>query len=215
MYAERTFVVRSRHREVDELTRKDAERGVRCQTCGGSNVTIRPLEKYHYRESGLTNVWLYGGGVLESLCADCRHKSIAVKKESQLLQIIAMGLLMRTGWLRGPELKYLRQMCELTQEAMAKRLDVRRATVADWEAGEVEKIDRARMLHLRMVLLGEFRGFIGNTSNRYMSETHAKELDAFARSFMTEFDQYFRRPRRVSVAVKNTNDDWEPCLEAA
>ena len=186
-----------------------------CQKCGGSNATVRPLVKYHYRESGLANVWLYGGGVLESTCTACRHKSIAVKKEPQLLQVIGMGLLMRASRLRGPELKYLRQTCELTQEDLAKRLEVRRATVADWEAGEVEKVDKARMLHLRMVLLGEFRQFIRDTANRFLSQSHLKELDDFAGSFMTEFDQYFRRPRRVSVAVKNTNDDWEPCLEVA
>ena len=193
----------------------EEEMKMTCQKCGESNVTVRTLEKYHYRESGLANVWLHGGGVLEYTCAACGHTHIAVKKEPQLLQVIAMGLLMRASRLRGPELKYLRQACELTQADLAKRLDVRRATVADWEAGDVENVDKARMLHLRMVLLGEFRQFVGDPANRLLSDAHIKELDDFAGSFMTAFERYFRRPRRVSVVVKNTNDDWEPCLEAA
>jgi DNA-binding XRE family transcriptional regulator len=187
----------------------------RCMQCGGSNVTVRPFEKkYHYLESGLRNVWLHGG-VIETSCADCRHRSVAIKKEPQLLQVIAMGLLMRTGSLRGPELKYLRQACELTQETLAERLDVRRPTISEWEAGDLEKVEKARMLHLRMVLLREFRGFVGDASNCHLSNAQVREVDSFARAFTTEFEQYFRPARKVSVTVRNTNDEWEPCLDAA
>ena len=68
-----------------------------------------------------------------------------------------MSLLMRPGRLRGPELRYLRHACDLTQEQLAHRLDVLRAAVIRWERGAAGRLDRARTLHLRMVLLKEFQ----------------------------------------------------------
>lgn len=187
----------------------------RCPDCGGADLTARSLEKYHYRESGLDNVWLHGGGVIEFTCGSCGRKSIAVHKESQLLQVIAMSLLMRPGRLRGPELRYLRHACDLTQEQLAHKLDVLRAAVIRWERGAVERLDRARVLHLRMVLLKEFQQALSEPENDHLEDWHRKQLAEFAGRFTEEFERVFTRRARVTVVVRNRDDAWEPPSAAA
>ena len=66
---------------------------VMCPNCGRTAAASRELSKYHYKESGLNNVWL-SGGVTETKCAECGETFIRIWKEPQLLQLIAMDLLM-------------------------------------------------------------------------------------------------------------------------
>ena len=181
-----------------------------CGECGSSGVIIRPIEKYHYRESGLANVWLHGGGALEFKCDSCGWRSIAIQKEVQLLQVIAVTLLMRPGWLRGLELRYLRHACGLTQQGLADKLDVRRATVVDWERGEVSRLERAGLLHLRMVLLREFQRSLLEPGNDNLEARHKHRLGDFARGFSEEFGRLFVRRVRVSLALQKRDNVWEP-----
>lgn len=170
-------------------------------------MTTRQLERYHYRESGLDHVWLRGG-VLEFSCAKCGRKGVAIQKESQLLQAIAMSLLMRPGWLRGKELKFLRHACDLTQEQLAHQLDILRAAVIRWERGAVERLDRARMLHLRMVLLREFQRTLSEPENNYLEDWHRKQLDEFACRFTEEFGRFLVRRTRVTIELRRKDDSW-------
>jgi DNA-binding XRE family transcriptional regulator len=187
----------------------------RCPDCGGTDLTARSPEKYHYRECGLDNVWLQGNGVIEFACGSCGRKSITVHKESQLLQVIAMSLLMRPGQLRGPELRYLRHACDLTQEQLAHRLDVLRAAVIRWERGAVERLDRARMLHVRMVLFKEFQQVLSEPENDHLEGWHKKQLAEFAGRFTEEFERVFARRARVTVVVQNRDDAWASLSAAA
>src|SRR6266487_2548097 len=89
-----------------------------CPECGKPNASARELTKSHYRESGLDNVWLYGG-VTESKCANCGKSSIRIWKEAQLLQVIAKGLLMEPRPLAGPEWRFIRRAAGMSQAQLA------------------------------------------------------------------------------------------------
>lgn len=179
-----------------------------CPDCGSPEFRSRALGKYHYRESGLPNVWLHGGGVISYHCESCGRRSIAVQREPQLLQVIAVWLLMRPGGMRGYELRYLRRACGLTQEALAAKLDVLRGAVVNWEAGEIERTDRSRMLHLRMVLLREFRRALSEEGNDHLAQEHRDRLAEFQQRFAAEFGRLIKKPKRVSATIEKGDDAW-------
>src|SRR5206468_7098740 len=105
-----------------------------CPNCGRSTVRTRPLSRYEYSESGLDGIILTGNLVLSATCSDCGESFVTVLMEQQLLQVIAMDLLIRQGFLNGKELRYLREMCGLTQAELSKRLGLSgRQSVIRWE----------------------------------------------------------------------------------
>ena len=65
---------------------------------------------------------------------NCQEKYYHVMREGQVLQLIAVTLLTSRNRLHGPELRYLREACQLRQHQLAKVLRCRRATVAEREA---------------------------------------------------------------------------------
>jgi transcriptional regulator with XRE-family HTH domain len=167
----------------------------------------RTLNKYHYKESGLANVWLHGGGVTEYSCKTCGYKGIAIQKEAQLLQVIGLKLLMRPGPLGGQELRYLRKLCDLTQEKLASKLDVRRGAVLKWEAGAMEA-GRPRQLHVRIVLLREFQRMLAEDGN-LLGNQNNQRLKAFESEFVALSERIFRKPR-LKLIMLEKHTDWEP-----
>lgn len=85
---------------------------------------------YHYRESGLRNVWLTNG-------YDERETpygpGIAIHDLEGLHRTIAHGLVNKGGKLTGSELRFLRQAMELSQARLAAMLGNEAQTVALWE----------------------------------------------------------------------------------
>jgi len=186
-----------------------------CPKCGGSTRAV-PLDKYHYRESGLPNVWLYGGGVLQFTCESCGHKSIAIQRESQLVQFIAMKILQRPGPLMGAEIRYLRKVSGLTQEELAERLEVGRPTVNIWERGGAKRLDTARLLHLRLTLFEAFLEALEEEGNNYLGPAQRKELTQFGRTFIREIRSFLQAGKaRVSLDIEKKDDEWQALPMAA
>jgi len=183
------------------------EEMMRCAKCHSMPLRERTLDRYHYKESGLPNVWLNGGGVTEYSCQACGYKGIAIQKEPQLLQVIALKLLMRPGPLGGQELRYLRKLCDLTQEKLASKLDVRRGAILRWEAGEME-VGRPRQLHLRMVLLREFQRMLAEEGN-YLGPQNNQRLKTFESEFVALSEEIFRKPKLKLITLEK-HTDWEP-----
>src|SRR6266545_2952024 len=109
--------VRSRHHHDRQRRSKNGEEQVNaaiCPSCGTPGARVRVLPTYRYRESGIANLWLRGG-VTETVCARCKAKHISIEKESQLLQVISVGLLMAARPLTGHEMRFLRGACQMSQ----------------------------------------------------------------------------------------------------
>lgn len=154
-----------------------------CPNCGKRAASARELTKYHYRESGLESVWL-AGGVTETVCRLCNHTFIRIWKEPQLLQVIALDLLIVPKPLTGPEWRFLRRGCGLTQARLASLLRYpRRETVAEREAKENPRLSFPEEVGLRWVLVNAFQQYIAKPGNSSLEATQLEELWKFASLF--------------------------------
>lgn len=154
-----------------------------CPNCGQVTASARKLARYHYKQSGLDNVWLLGG-VTESRCDNCKETSIRVTREPQLLQVIALDLLMRPSPRTGPELRFLRRACGLSQAEMATLLkSTRRETIAEREGRQATGIGFAEEIGLRWVLVQAFHDHITKPGNSSLEGRDLERLWNFATLF--------------------------------
>ena len=85
---------------------------------------------YHYRESGLRNVWLANGYAEQETPYG---PGLAIDDLSGLHHAIARGLVAKGGKLTGTELRFLRLEMGLSQARLATLLGNEAQTVALWE----------------------------------------------------------------------------------
>jgi DNA-binding transcriptional regulator YiaG len=168
-----------------------------CPACGRRSATERELPEYRYGGCGLPGIVLRGGA-FETSCSECDEKHFHVVKLGQLLQVIAVSLLTSPNHLLGPELKYLRGACELSQQQLARVLRCRRATVAEREAAGQSRTSEAEQVWIRLVLLREFRRYLERWPDRnFLSRPHLDRLDAFDREFSHRALELARRGIRL------------------
>ncbi|CAN7395737.1 helix-turn-helix domain-containing protein [Rhizobium sp. LjRoot254] len=89
------------------------------------------MEKYHYKESGLDNVWLVGGFKTEH--DEEYGELVYIDDVEGLHKAIAEELLMKKSPLTGAEFKFLRKYCELSQADVANIIQSNEQSVAKWE----------------------------------------------------------------------------------
>lgn len=183
-----------------------------CPICLGKAVTRYPA-RYHYLESGLDTIWLEGGGVTEILCEACGERFILVDKEQQLLQLIASDLIMRTTFLTGKEIRFVRRACGLTQDQLREQLHLeRRATIGDWEAQDQPKRPLSSEYALRAVLLESFESVL--SEDNQLPSNQRKKLEGFRARFTEAYSKITaKRPARVVRFRKDR--DWKPEGRAA
>lgn len=119
-----------------------------CPYCGKktqSSITKR----YHYKESGLDNVYLKNSAMLHK-CV-CGKKFIEIPQIERLHDAIAYRLLnKKTIWL-GQEFRFLRKWVGLTAEELGRLLGhVKRGTISRWEN---DRIPITPATHHQMLLL--------------------------------------------------------------
>jgi DNA-binding transcriptional regulator YiaG len=177
--------------------------------CKGK-IETRNVPRYHYRESGLDNIWLEGG-VTELVCDACPHRMVAVAMEQQLLQLIARDLLMRPGFLSGREVRYLRKASRLTQANLGEWLHLRRETIAEWEAQKEAKREAAWEFALRGALLVSFEMVLKDKKQRHLSDTQYAELTKFSDAFAAAWREFFAKPRKQAKTLRFTKrrGDWQ------
>jgi DNA-binding XRE family transcriptional regulator len=188
--------------------RKSATSHTICPGCGQKAATVRAIPAYHYKESGLDNVWLRGG-VTETRCESCKSEFVRITREPQLLQVIALTLLMEPGYRTGPELRFLRRACGLTQDDLAKLLDLRRPTIAEREAKRDPGLGFAEDVGMRVVLVKALQRYITHPGNSALNASHRKTLWDFA-NFLAKVTgdtpKKTRRPARITARVQR--DSW-------
>ena len=190
-----------------------------CPKCGSPRIRTKHVPKYQYRESGLDDIWLEGKGVLEARCASCGARFVRVLKERQLLQVIAVGLLMRPGFLVGKEIRYLRETCGLTQTDLANILGKdRRASITEWETQAEPSRDQAWEYFLRTALLRQFVRMLRDGSKRHLSQHHIDALEKWCGQFYDEVVRFVSasdsKPR-LSLVKRTERTDWQPTAKAA
>lgn len=153
-----------------------------CPSCGRRTAKQRVIAEYRYRECGLSDVVLCGG-VIETHCARCDERSVAVPGEWQVLQLIALALLTASQRLTGPQMKFLRGACDLSQAALAKTLRKRRETVAERESQLDPRISEAEETWFRLAILEAFNQHLSDPGRNFLAPVHINALRIFAADF--------------------------------
>lgn len=156
------------------------------------------------------------GGVRRIVCRECREKFSKIENEQQLLQVIALMLLMKPGYLTGPEMRFLRKAADLSQVELASRLGVqRRETVAEREAKLAPGLDPGAELLLRGILLKAFSEYLSEGENRHLGRLHHKKLESFAKDFLEVIDRIGEHGRKRPFEMRQIDNVWETDLVSA
>ena len=101
----------------------------------------------HYTACGLDYVYLLNGYLVHHTV---HGDGISIKSADQLHERIALDVISRAFPLRGQEVRFLRGMLRLSQDALAKALRRQRGSLARWEAEPRRAIPAAADGALRM-----------------------------------------------------------------
>ena len=176
-----------------------------CPSCGNRTGTAEQLKRYEYRESGLEGIILHGG-VSRITCPCGDEAYIRIEKEGQLLQVLALALLTKPAPLEGPEQRFLRGVCELTQDQMASLLRVnRRATIAERER-KGEKLLPADDFWFRTRVVHEFHRLLRIPGKSHLETEqfeHLLEIQRTLDQLFAEIAEHVRK-RKVSVSLQGT-----------
>ncbi|HYA40878.1 MAG TPA: type II TA system antitoxin MqsA family protein [Syntrophobacteraceae bacterium] len=106
----------------------------KCPFCGNLNVQTKSRQSYHFKESGLDNVYLKN--VETYHCPDCHANMVSIPHSAQLLSCLGEAIVFSPGLLTGPEIRFLRKNLRIKINDFAKLLRVSRVTVSRWENGQ-------------------------------------------------------------------------------
>ncbi len=98
----------------------------------GGNPAPKP---YHYKECGLSNIYLIDGFDLDVVDGD---EYVSIQDVDGLWKAIGMYLIRRKKVLLPKEIRYLRRQMNYTQSELAGFLRVDDQTVARWEKGKAK-----------------------------------------------------------------------------
>jgi DNA-binding transcriptional regulator YiaG len=91
------------------------------------------MEKYHYTQSGLDNVWLVNGFAIQD---SPYGRGVAIENVEGLHAAIADALVRKPGQLTGKEFRYLRKQLDLSQARIGELMGKGAQAVAKWEKAD-------------------------------------------------------------------------------
>src|SRR4030042_5002945 len=101
-----------------------------CWKCGGELQVIKD-KPYHYKESGLDNIYLYG--IIQYKCNECEEGGPEIPNIEKLHLAIGKTLVCKENLLTALEIKYLRKELGLKSKDMAEVLSVSPQEYSKWE----------------------------------------------------------------------------------
>jgi putative zinc finger/helix-turn-helix YgiT family protein len=162
-----------------------------CPQCGATLPRPEVVRLYHYRESGLDNVYLKD--ITTYRCA-CGERLVRIPAVERVHNAIGAELLAKPSLLTGSEFRFLRKWVGLTAPELASALGIKtRITISRWEndkAPLTAAADHAmRLLVMRMK---------EDALNRRLFE-HVAVAEQFRRIAPTA------RRFRITIAPKDLN----------
>ena len=104
---------------------------------------------YRYTECGLNYIYLLDG---YQILNSARGRIIRVTNAGKLDRAIALAIVRRQKQLTGQEVRFLRGLLDMTQEALGRTLGVDAKTVATWERGKT-KLPSTEDIAIRQIYL--------------------------------------------------------------
>lgn len=123
-----------------------------CPNCN-AKMTAQKSSRYHFVESGLTNIFLRGITVWS--CPECGSEEIELPDPAGLHDAIARALVSKKSRLSGKEFRFLRTYLGHSGADIATRFSVTRETVSRWETGALKVSGPADIALRYMVLMGK------------------------------------------------------------
>lgn len=105
-----------------------------CVKCGHVGLKSLNPTLYHYKLSGLENVYLKGG-VTEYICPKCGNRATAILNPVGLHKVIAQSLALAKRRLAGNELRFLREQLGFSAEELAGLVEYNEEHLRKIEAG--------------------------------------------------------------------------------
>ncbi|MDP7221964.1 MAG: helix-turn-helix domain-containing protein [Alphaproteobacteria bacterium] len=101
------------------------------------------MERYHYTDCGLDNVWITGGFTIKETDYG---KGISISHLDNLHRAIGLDIATSLNRINSAELRFLRVEMELSQKRLGELIGVDAQTIARWEKGEVTTPGPAELL---------------------------------------------------------------------
>ena len=138
------------------------------------------MNRYHYTECGLDNIWLTNGFVIEDTPYG---RAVGIENSAELDRVIALNIVDGKADLTSKEMRFLRIYIDMSQVDLAVLLGVGESTVRNWESGRVETPDTSGRLlrayiYERLNPTGSVAEMIDRISHLNREEYHREfELD--------------------------------------
>lgn len=87
------------------------------------------LELYHYKECGLSNIWLKNGFIIEEIDGDM---TVAIEDLDGLHRAIGTEIC-HHRFISGDEFRFLRRELDLSQSKLGEIIGVSENSIANWE----------------------------------------------------------------------------------
>jgi transcriptional regulator with XRE-family HTH domain len=113
-------------------------------------MTLIKSEPYHYKESGLDNVFIYD--IVQSRCTECGEEIVTIQNIKGLHLAIGRNLVCKEEMLMGAEARFLRKELKLKGKDMAAALSMKPETYLRWE-NEKQSVSPACDKQLRLVYI--------------------------------------------------------------
>ncbi len=123
-----------------------------CPSCD-AKMTAEKVSRYHYVESGLTNIYLKGMTLWS--CPECGSEEVEIPDPSGLQDAIARALVSKESRISGKEFRFLRTYLGHSGADVATRFAVSRETVSRWETSALKVPGTADIALRYMVLTGK------------------------------------------------------------
>lgn len=109
------------------------------------------MQPYHYKESGLDNVYLYNISIVHDVD---NEQVFYIPHINQLHNVIAQAIINKKGLLKGNEIRFIRTHACLLQSQLAEKIGRDTQSIGRWERGEIS-IDRSMDMLIRLAVSEE------------------------------------------------------------
>ncbi len=139
----------------------------KCWICGRGLVVIKD-QPYHYKESGLDNVFLHG--IIQYKCNHCGEEAPEIPNLKDLHLLIGKSIICSNEYLSSREIIYLRKELGLKSKEMAELLSVTPQEYSKWEdSGNIISPGCDKHLRLLYVLNADYEaGKVMHSGIRFM-----------------------------------------------
>jgi DNA-binding XRE family transcriptional regulator len=192
----------------------------RCPVCRNDSARVDHPADFIDPNLGLTGIRLQGEGVVTTECDACGNATTLVMNQLQLLESIALAIVIGRQSMTGEQLTCVRKLCGLTQKDVAGAIGLtRRETVAEWEANGPQAIFARACdeLPLRVALLAAFERWVRASDECLLSGAErqrlAEHLGDFARH-ASRFLRYRHGAGAMQAEGRGAEDGWCVAFEA-